>query len=190
MREPVALAVLLSIGCAGSRPSEYPQPAAGADAHREPPGGREWVPRESSFGWLRAFRVRTDVRAANEQTGAMLRGRLRDQVERTLRNCETDLVDAPNSRHPPVDGVGEIAVEVSLIDSQAGTAISWTLQVLQTVQLENGSRTVASTWRASDLALPPTYSTFVTLRDSLQNGLNDFCRLYKAARSPQGGTGR
>lgn len=168
---PSLVAVLA--GCAAGGPSTRPEPRH--------PG--EWVRQESSFGWLGAFRIRADVHTRSRQLQATLAENIRSQVERTLKRNHIEIAEASSAPPPRLDGTGDIVVDVHLVDTEKGTAVSWNLHASQPVRLGNGSWTFGSTWEVGDLLYPPTYATVVALRDSLQPALEEFCKRWLEARA-------
>ncbi|HTP51063.1 MAG TPA: hypothetical protein VMK42_10220 [Anaeromyxobacteraceae bacterium] len=156
--------------------------ATAPSARRELPLAGDWVPQGASFGGLVAFRIRVDVHVRSKQFGQALRDRVEKQIERTL--TQKGIAVAPPSNEPPprLDQTGDIIVDVHVRDTEGGTAVAWDLHASQPVRLANGPWTFGSTWEVGDLIYPPTSATVVALRDSLQPALEEFCKLYLAAR--------
>lgn len=164
--------------------------AGGASSRPEPRHPGEWVRQENSFGWLAGFRIRVDVHTRSERLAANLSDSIRLQIERTLKRNHIELAEPSDAPPPRLDGTGDIIVDVHLVDTEKGTAVSWSLHASQPVRLGNGAWTFGSTWEVGDLLFPPTFATVVALRDSLQPALEEFCKRWLEARpAPDGAKG-
>jgi hypothetical protein len=141
-----------------------------------------WAEPQQSLRTISGFRIRVDVHAKG-QFAAMLGERVHQQIDRSLRLKNIQVVDAPEGARPTLDGTGVLVVDVHVLDASDGTAVAWSLHASQVVHLRTGAFAFASTWEVGDLFYAPTAATVGVLRGSLQPAIEELCALYLASRA-------
>jgi hypothetical protein len=145
---------------------------------------QRWVDQERSFGHVDAFRVRADLHTKDRAAAATLKAQVERQMEAALRRRAIAVTGAPRPSAPHVDGTADLIVDVHLVSSKGGTAVSWSFHVSQPVRLATGRWSYGSTWEVGDLLVGPPRTVGERLRASLEPALDEFCAAFLASSEP------